>query len=108
MSIKVLALNDDNHSKCYVTKWDFFSDCATFAKELLLAPHTETYEVREVYICDPQGELANWDEEKFCDMFSLLDGCSPDELAERDPEKYRLRQEMFEIFWENGEEWRYA
>ena len=108
MIVKVVALNDDNHPKSYLTRWDLFSNAADFIKELLLTAHNNTYEVREVYICEPQGALAEMPEEEFCDMFDLLHMYSPDELAESNPEKFKKRQAAFELFWENGEEWKYA
>ena len=30
--IQVIALNDDNHSKCYVTRGSYYHDMADFAK----------------------------------------------------------------------------
>ena len=67
--IKVLCLNDDNHSKCYVTRGSYYHNMADFAKECLLKPHTVEYEVREVYICDPSEKLAELTEDEFLYLF---------------------------------------
>lgn len=108
LTVKVLALNDDNHERCYATKRDLFSNCASFAKELLLNSHMEQYEVREVAIIYPQGALAEMNEDEFNRLFDLLACEDPDRLAEGRPDLYKERQAAFDLFWENGEEWRYA
>ena len=108
-SIKVLALNDDNHSKSYVTLGTYYHDCADFVKKCLLKPHTVTYEIREVYICDPSDELATMDEDEFLRLFDLL-ACTydPAELFEQDQKRWEERNRAFELFWKNGDTWRYA
>lgn len=106
-SIKVIALNDDNHSKSYVTLGSYYSNCADFMKHCLLNPHTVTYRVKEVYICDPQGELANMSEEEFQRLFDLLDQ-DPVTLYQRDQERWEERNAAFELFWKNGDTWNYA
>ena len=107
--IKVLCLNDDNHSKCYVTRGSYYSDMADFAKERLLKPHICEYEIREVYICDPSNELATMDEDEFLRLFDLL-ACTydPAELFKQDQERWEERNKAFELFWKNGDTWRYA
>ena len=50
--IQVLALNDDNHGTCFVTRGSFYSNAADFMHKCLLKPHTEEYEVGFTYICD--------------------------------------------------------
>ena len=104
MVIRVLALNDDNHSKSYVTSLGHWGDAADFMMKYLLQPHKATYEVREVYICEPQGALAEMDEDEFMTLFDLLD-TRPELLCDGLCQK---RQEAFELFWENGDTWNYA
>jgi hypothetical protein len=107
--IQVIALNDDNHSKCYVTRGSYYHDMADFAKECLLKSHTCEYEIREVYICDPQGELAKLDEDEFLYMFDLLDLTNdPGKLFQEDEAKWKNREIAFDLFWENGDVWNYA
>ena len=104
--IQVIALNDDNHSKSYVTKGRHLGDAADFMKECLLKPHADEYEVREVYICDPQGELAEMDEDEFLYMFDLLDLThNPGELVDT---AWENREKAFDLFWKNGDVWNYA
>lgn len=107
--IQVIALNDDNHSKCYVTRGSYYHDMADFAKECLLKPHTVEYEVREVYICDPSEKLAELTEDEFLYLFDLLAVTyDPAELFKEKPEQWKNREIAFDLFWENGDEWRYA
>lgn len=107
--IKVIALNDDNHSKCYVTRGSYYHDMADFAKECLLKPHTVGYEIREVYIYDPSGKLAELTEDEFLYLFDLLAiTYDPAELFKESPERWENREIAFDLFWENGDEWRYA
>ena len=107
--IQVIALNDDNHSKSYVTRGSHLGDAAKFMKECLLKPHTLEYEIREVYICDPQGELAELDEDEFLYMFDLLDLTNdPGKLFKENETVWQDREKAFNLFWENGDEWRYA
>lgn len=104
MIVRVLALNDDNHSKSYVTSIWHFGNAAAFMTNQLLQPHTETYEVREVYLCDPQGELAKMDQDEFMTLFDLLD-TKPEYLCDGLCQK---RKEAFELFWKNSDTWNYA
>ena len=107
--IQVIALNDDNHSKCYVTRGSYYHNMADFAKECLLKPHTVEYEVREVYICDPSGKLAELTEDEFLCLFDLLAiTYDPAELFKENHERWEKREIAFDLFWENGDEWRYA
>lgn len=107
-TIKVLCLNDDNHSNCYVTRTSYYHDCAQFAKKCLLAPHNYQYEVRQIDLVDPPTAFANMDEDEFMRLFDLL-ACEyrPDELFHEDPLRWSERKRVFELFWVNGEEWRY-
>ena len=107
--IQVLALNDDNHSKCYVTRGSYYSNMSIFAKECLLKPHTVEYEIREVYICEPNGKLAELTEDEFLYLFDLLAVTyDPAELFKKKPEQWKNREIAFDLFWENGDVWNYA
>ena len=107
--IQVVALNDDNHSRSYVTADRHLGDAADFMMQCLLRPHTDEYEVREVYICDPLGKLAELTEDEFLYMFDLLD-CNTDvpALQREHPEVWKNRQIAFNLFWEEGDTWSYA
>ena len=107
--IQVIALNDDNHSTCYVTRGSYYHDMADFAKECLLKPHTVEYGIREVYICDPSEKLAELTEDEFLYLFDLLAiTYDPAELFKENHERWENREIAFDLFWENGDEWRYA
>ena len=107
--IRVLALNDDYHAKTYVTRDNYLGDAADFMKQYLLKPHTQEYEVREIYICDPNGILAEMAEEDFVFAFELLDLYRDmKELEAKFPEQWKERQLAFDLFWDNAEVWNYA
>ena len=107
--IKVLCLNDDNHSNCYVTRISYYSNMADFAKECLLKPHIYEYEIREVYICEPIGKLAELTEDEFLYLFDLLAVTyDPVNLFRENLERWEERKNAFDLFWENTDEWRYA
>ena len=102
-AIQVIALNDDNHAKSYITREKRYYHFAEFAKKCLLKPHDCEYKIREVYICEPQGELAEMDEDEFLYMFDLLDGrIDPNKTDKKYDE---VRELAFNLFWENGEAW---
>ena len=94
--IQVLALNDDNHGTCFVTRGSFYSNAADFMHKCLLKPHTEEYEVRFTYICDiaPEEE----------DLFDLL-ACEyqPETLYSRDKERFMKREKAFDHLWSVAE-----
>lgn len=108
-TIKVLCLTDDSHFSCYVTRTSYYYNCAQFVKECLLAPHNYQFEVRQINFIDPPEVFANMDEYEFTQLFELL-ACEyyPDELFYKDPIRWLKRKRVFELFWANGEEWRYS
>jgi hypothetical protein len=107
--IQVLALNDDNHAKCYVTRGSYFHNACQFMQECLLKPHTVEYEVREVYLCEPNGDLAELTEDEFLCLFDdLACNYNPDELFKTNKAQWERREFAFDLFWKNGDEWRYA
>lgn len=107
--IQVIALNDDNHSKCYVTHDSYYPNMADFAKKRLLKSHSVEYEVREVYICNPSGELATLAKDEFLYMFDLLALTNdPAQLFKDKLSQWNKREIAFDLFWKNGNEWLYA
>ena len=104
--IQVIALNDDNHSEYYVTRGGYYHNIADFAKECLLKPHSDEYEIREVSFCDPSGELATLTEDEFLYLFDLLAVTyNPAQLLKDNPEQWKNREIAFDLFWENGDKW---
>lgn len=105
--IQVIALNDDNHPECYITRGSYYHNMTHFVKECLLKPHTVEYEIREVYICDPLGELAELTEDEFLYLFDLLSLTrDPAKLFKEEPEQWKNREIAFDLFWKNGDELR--
>jgi hypothetical protein len=94
--IQVLALNDDNHATCFVTRGSFYSDAGEFMKKCLLKPHTVEYDLRFVYIYDIDEE-----EESIFD--ALTCEYHPETLFDRNPQKWENREKAFEHLWRIAE-----
>ena len=97
--IKVLALNDDNHGTCFVTKNKVYYNEVRFMEECLLKPHNEEYVVRGVHICEPSGALEALDENEFINMFTLLE-VSPEDI--NSIATLKDREDIFDLFFDNG------
>lgn len=108
-TIQVLCLNDDNHSNCYVTRAFYYHDCVQFVKKCLLMPPNCQIEIRQINLVDPPEAFTNMDEDEFMRLFDIL-ACEyrPNELLQKEPSRWAEREKTFELFWEHGEEWRYA
>ncbi len=98
-SIQVLALDDDNHSVCFVTRGSYYSSAANFMQECLLKPHTVEYEVRYVALVDMTG-----DEDEDMATFDLC-ACTydPGKLFKDDNERWVAREKAFDTLWKQGE-----
>lgn len=99
MSIQVLALDDDNHSVCFVTRGAYYSDAASFMKACLLKPHNSRYEVRMVTLVDFEDQ-EDWDIERAFDCLACV--YDPAELFMKDPDRWHERELAFNLFWERG------
>ena len=104
MVIRVIALNDDNHDTCFVTKDTMYYNAKRFMEGCLLNPHGDQYIIRGVCICDPPNKLAEMDEDEFCNEFSLLEHKPQDLIANGGLNLLAKRNDIFEKFWENGRE----
>lgn len=100
--VKVLALDDDNHSVCFVTTGSYYSNAANFMQECLLKPHATLYEVRQVALCD--FDIKDIDVDTFEHWFDLL-ACTynPADLFMKDEKLWREREKAFDYFWKYGE-----
>lgn len=97
--IRVLALNDDNHEIVYVGKLEYIGTAKDFI-EKLAKPHTEEYEVREIYAPDYEGEIAGFIE-AFDTLFltyNVKEGIGDDH------KKYLERADIFDAMWDLAEE----
>lgn len=92
--VKVLIINDDNHENYVCTETATFSTVGRFMKEKLLKPHNEEYVIKFVYVCNPPEAL---DDENFDNDFDVLN------CGELNNSRYL---EIFNRFWENGDEYR--
>ena len=97
--IRVLALNDDNHEIVYVGKLEYIGSAIDFI-EKLAKPHTEEYEVREVYAPDYDGEIAGFTE-AFDTLFTTYDVV---EGIGDDHKRYLERADIFDAMWDLVEE----
>lgn len=108
LTIRVLALNDDNHNTCFITRQKYYSNASSFMNECLVRPHTDFYDIRFVTILDFGDRSENWtdiSEDKFNYMFDLLSCTSdPMRLERNNPEKAVDRRVAFDIFWSKGQE----
>lgn len=101
--IKVIALNDDNHDTCFVTKETVYSNVKNFMESCLLKPHVEDYRVRGVYICDPLGKLIDMEEEDFYSAFNLLSIKPSVLIRDNRIEELVKRNDYFDLFFDNGD-----
>ena len=103
-AIKVLALNDDNHTPCFVTLGAYYSDAAEFMRECLLKPHTSTYKVAYVSLVDTALPESMSDEE-FMEIFDRVATCyNPNRLFMKDEKAWREREKAFDALWHMGSE----
>ena len=99
MIMRILGLDDDNHSPCFVcedckTEYAYASDLVEF----LAKPHDFEVRVKMFHLIDyPNGKLENYTEDEINDMFSALEGYGHPPCGLTD-------QEVFEMFWESANE----
>ena len=106
--IPVLALNDDNHSICYVTRNGYWSDADSFMKEVLCKPHTVEYKVKDItliylnhmLVCDGMNTEEMFDR---VDDYRIAD--HRDRMTEEDLKK---REIAFDYLWNTEEDLLYV
>ena len=93
MVLRILGLNDDNHSPCFRCKdGTTFSNCQQLV-EFLSKPHDVQVEVKMFAIVDEwTAEMEELGEEKIDELFYFVEGYG------RQPEGYTLEQ-AFNLFW---------
>ena len=95
-NIRILGLDDDNHSACFVGEDGTHYDSAKELIEMLAAPHQNTYVVKMFAIVDEwSDELAAFEEEFIDHMFDYLEGIA---IA---PEGKSF-DEIFNLFWDSA------
>ena len=93
MVLRILGLNDDNHSPCFRCEdGTTFSNCQQLV-EFLSKPHDVQVEVKMFAIVDEwTAEMEELGEEKIDELFYFVEGYG------RQPEDYTLEQ-AFNMFW---------
>ena len=93
MVLRILGLNDDNHSPCFRCEdGTTFSNCQQLV-EFLSKPHDVQVEVKMFAIVDEwTAEMEELGEEKIDALFYFVEGYG------RQPEGYTLAQ-AFNMFW---------
>lgn len=100
-TIRVLALNDDNHETMFITEdMNIYSTARSIMIHRLCQPHIESYDIKGFAIIDEfAGNLANFEDEEVDRMFDCIRGlltCSDEEFL-----KY------FDLFWSSSKEYWY-
>lgn len=93
MVLRILGLDDDNHSPCFRCEdGTTFSNCQQLV-EFLSKPHDVQVEVKMFAIVDEwTAEMEELGEEKIDELFYFVEGYG------RQPEDYTLEQ-AFNLFW---------
>lgn len=106
--VRVLKLDDDNHSPCYVTEYGYWCDADSFMKNGLCKPHSVEYKIKTIkYIyIDPNLEHEGV---KATTMFNRVDDYRiNDGIMEGarglSYEQYLNRKIAFDFLWETSEE----
>ena len=100
-TIRVLVMDDDNHSPVYVREDGivYYSE-KDFMVKCLIKPHNIQFKLALLSIInEPVGELANYNEDEICGMFNTLCGyrwAKPSESIE----------DLFNMFWDSADEWK--
>lgn len=86
--IPVLALNDDNHSICYVTRNGYWSDADSFIKKVLCKPHTVEYKIKDISLI-------------YLNTMLVCDGMTIEEMFNR-VDDYRINNRKEDRMTEEG------
>lgn len=101
-NIRVLGLDDDNHSEEFCTLGAYFSGDALL--EELAKPHTVSYSIRHIHLIDFEDrDLTLGDTTMSIDCWWNLLSCvsNPKELFMKDEARWKLRELAFDYFWNN-------
>jgi hypothetical protein len=93
-TFRILGLDDDNHSYCWVCEDGTRCETTKEIMEFLAQPHESQVEIKMFAIIDDtEGPLSNYDVDEVDDMFYMLEGVS----AETDN-----FAEVFDLFWKSA------
>ena len=97
--LRVLALDDDNHSCMYVTEAGVTYENACEFIKYLAQPHIEPVEVRGFAIIDPVGApLKDLEDDVIDDLFYFVEGVGS--MKEDIP-----FSAAFDMLWSSSKEW---
>ncbi len=99
--LRVLALDDDNHSCMFVTETGArYENSMVFMRDCLAKPHMETYHIRGFCIIDYSKPLSDLEEDVVDDLFYFME-----DIGEA-PEGITF-EAAFNLMWNSGSErWR--
>lgn len=105
LPIPVLALDDDNHSPCYVTQGGYWNNAEEFMNEVLCKPHTVEFKIKPITLVYLDDKI-NHEGMDIWNLFGALE-YRPDWTNMTQEQKDR-RQKAFDFFWQTSEEVLYA
>ena len=95
-NIRILGLDDDNHSPCFVGEDGTHFSGVKELIEMLAQRHENTYEVKMFAIVDDWSyQLQAYDECEVDHMFDFLEGISTIPAG-------MIFEEIFNLFWESA------
>lgn len=95
-NIRILGLDDDNHSPCFVGEDGTHFSGVKELIEMLAQRHENTYEVKMFAIVDDWSyQLQAYDECEVDHMFDFLEGISTIPTG-------MIFKEIFNLFWESA------
>ena len=99
-TIRVLVMDDDNHSPMYVREDGIvYYNEKDFMVKCVAKPHNIQFKLAHFSIInDAVGELANYNEDEICGMFNTLCG-------NRWAKSSEPFEDLFNIFWDSADEW---
>lgn len=93
--IPVLKLDDDNHSPCYVTRDDYYSDVDCFMSKALCKPHSTEFKIKEIRLIYLNENLIH-DNFTMLELFDKLDNFDFKNMSK---ERSIERENAFDYFW---------
>ena len=103
--IRILMLDDDNHTPCYVLENSYWSDANSLMKNVLCKPHTLEYEIKEIRLIELNTGLY-YEDMSAEEMFDKVDDYrinKPSGFGLTEDE-YEKRLKAFNFLWETPEE----
>ena len=101
--IRILMLDDDNHTPCYVMENRYWSNANSLMKEVLCKPHTLEYEIKEIKLIELNTALY-YENMSAEDMFDRVDDYRINKRNGLTEDEYEKRLKAFNFLWETPEE----